>query len=52
MVGLLWKKKFLYTVIEYTDNAGIQQAVVLDFHRSAEKAQQSIYGKMVEARSK
>ena len=50
LVGLLWKKKFRYTVIDYKDEAGIDQAVVIDFHRKAEKAQQMIYEKMIEAR--
>ena len=49
---LLWKKRFVYTVIEYTDELGIKQTVIVDFHRNAERAQQSIYGKMIEARSK
>jgi len=48
--GLLWKKKFVYTVIEYTDDIGIKQSVIVDFHRNAEKAQQYIYNKMVEVR--
>lgn len=48
--ALLWKKKFLYTVIEYKDEVGIEQAVIIDFHRQAEKAQQVIYEKMVNAK--
>lgn len=48
--ALLWKKKFLYTVIEYKDEAGIEHAVVIDFHRQAEKAQQVIYQKMIEVK--
>lgn len=50
IIGLLWKKRFLYTVIEYKDAAGIDQAIVLDFHRKADEAQQIIYRKMVEAK--
>jgi len=50
VVGLLWKKKFRYTVIEYVDKLGIKQGVVIDFHRSAEKAQQLLYQKMVRAK--
>lgn len=50
--GLLWKKTFRYTVIEYTDDIGIKQTVIVDFHRNAERAQQSIYGKMIEVRGK
>ena len=50
--GLLWKKKFLYTVIEYKDELDMEHAVVIDFHRDAEKAQQVIYERMVEAKQK
>jgi len=49
--GLFWKKKYRYTVIEYND--GIQdQAVILDFHKEANKAQRIIYGQMAGARQK
>lgn len=44
--GLLWKKKFRYTVIEYKEG-NIKQTVVIDFHRSAEEAQQEIYKRML-----
>ena len=48
-LGLFWKKKYRYTVIEYND--GIQdQSVILDFHKEANKAQKIIYPKMIEAR--
>ena len=51
VVGLFWKKKYRYTVIEYND--GIQdQSVILDFHKEASKAQKIIYPKMIEAREK
>lgn len=51
IVGALWKKKKLYTVIEYND--GVQnQTVVIDFGKNVEKMQQAIYAKMVESRSK
>ena len=51
VVGLFWKKKYRYTVIEYND--GIQdQSVILDFHKDANKAQKIIYPKMIEAREK
>jgi hypothetical protein len=48
--ALLWKKKFLYTVIEFKDEVNMEHAVVIDFHRQAEKAQQVLYQKMVEAK--
>lgn len=43
--GLLWKKNYLYTVIDYTDEN--EETIVLDFHRSVEKAQGLIYQKMI-----
>jgi hypothetical protein len=50
-VGLFWKKKYRYTVIEYND--GIQdQTVILDFHKEANKAQRIIYNQMAGARQK
>jgi hypothetical protein len=51
VIGLFWKRKYRYTVIEYND--GIQdQNVILDFHKEADKAQKIIYNNMVEARNK
>ena len=51
LVGLFWKKKYRYTVIEYND--GIQdQTVILDFHKEANKAQKIIYNQMAGARLK
>lgn len=48
--ALLWKKKFLYTVIEFKDEMEINHAVVIDFHRKAEQAQQVLYQGMVDAK--
>ena len=50
VIGLLWKKKFLYTVIKYKDQIGIDQTIVIDFGRAAEAAQQAIYQRMVEVK--
>ena len=51
LVGLFWKKKYRYTVIEYND--GIQDlTVILDFHKEANKAQKIIYSQMAGARQK
>lgn len=51
IVGDVWKKKKLYTVIEYND--GVQnQTIVIDFGKNVEKMQQAIYAKVVESRSK
>jgi hypothetical protein len=50
-LGLFWKKKYRYTVIQYND--GIQdQTVILDFHKEANKAQKIIYSQMAGARQK
>lgn len=46
--GLLWKKIFRYSVIEYHDGFA-DIAMVLDFHREAEKVHQYIYARMQEA---
>ena len=51
VVGLFWKKKYRYTVIEYND--GIQdQNVILDFHKEADKAHKIIYHQMIAAKEK
>jgi len=49
LTGLLWKKSYLYTVIDFNDEYS-EQTIVLDFHRSVEKAQRLIYQKMIAAR--
>jgi len=50
-IGLFWKKKYRYTVIEYND--GIQdQTLILDFHKEAGKAQKIIYSQMAGARQR
>jgi len=48
--GLLWKKNYLYTVVDYNDEYS-SQTIVLDFHTSAEKAQGLIYQKMIAAKN-
>jgi hypothetical protein len=50
-LGFFWKKKYLYTVIDYNDGLG-DQSIVLDFHRSIEKAQALIYQRMMLSRRK
>jgi len=47
--ALLWKKKHLYTVIEYHDGFEIQK-VIIDFDKDVETAQPLIYNRVVEAR--
>ena len=50
IVGLLWKKKFLYTVIDYNDGL-MDQTIILDFGRGIEEAQHMIYEGMIKARN-
>jgi hypothetical protein len=49
IVGLLWKKKYLYTIVDYDDGID-KQSVVLDFHRDVDKVQPLLYHKMLDAR--
>lgn len=51
LIGALWKKKHIYTVIHYKDELD-QQKVILDFEDNVEYAQRLIYNKMLEARKK
>lgn len=51
IVGAVWKKKHIYTVIRYNDTVG-QQTIVLDFDRFIDKLQPFIYRKMLEFRKK
>jgi len=46
IVGALWKKKKIYTVIEYNDGIDTQ-SLVLDFEKNLEKKQPIIYQKMI-----
>ena len=46
LVGLLWKKNVVYTIIEYNDESGQSQKIVLDFGNKANYAQGLIYNKM------
>jgi hypothetical protein len=50
ILGAVWKKKFVYTVIEYRDALGDQE-VVLDFGRHMNEAQPYIYQQVVRART-
>jgi len=49
LIGALWKKKHIYTVIHYKDELD-QQKVILDFEDNVNYAQRLIYSKMLEAR--
>jgi hypothetical protein len=47
--GLLWKKIYRYTVINYNDGF-MDQVVVLDFHKDAERVQTGLYQNMIDAK--
>jgi len=51
IVGAIWKKKKIYTVIEYNDGIDTQ-SIVLDFEKHLEKKQPIIYQKMIAARTR
>jgi hypothetical protein len=46
---LLWKKKHLYTVIEY-DDGNDEQAIVMDFGKEIDRVQPFVYQKMLSTR--
>jgi hypothetical protein len=49
IVGGLWKKKHVYTVIQYKDEIE-ERTIVLDFGNKIEEAQPLIYRKMLDSR--
>lgn len=49
LLGLLWKKKYIYTIITYYDGID-DQTIVIDFENNLEYAQNLIYTKMLEFR--
>lgn len=51
LIGLLWKKKFLYTVIEYNDGL-LDQSVILDCDKDADGIQRMIYARMLKAKQR
>lgn len=48
-LAYLWKKDYIYTIVEY-DNGMDVQKIVLDFHKNLNYAQALIYKKMLECR--
>ncbi|MBT3761215.1 MAG: hypothetical protein HOF89_01325 [Candidatus Nitrosopelagicus sp.] len=47
IAGALWKKKHLYTVIDFVDEIDQTQSVLFDFAKNIEEAQQLIYDKTI-----
>ena len=51
LIGSLWKKRFLYTVLDYVDNeTGEEISLITDFHGKVDQAQAKIYDNMMAAR--
>lgn len=49
IVGAMWKKKHVYTVIQYKDEIG-EKTTVLDFRNKIDEAQPLIYHKMLDSK--
>jgi len=50
LVGALWKKKHIYTIIQYMDGYNEEQRLILDFGGRILEAQQIIYDRMLASR--
>jgi hypothetical protein len=50
IVGAMWKKKIIYTVIEYNDGMD-EQTIILDFGKKLEEIQPLVYQKVLNARN-
>jgi len=50
IVGALWKKKMIYTVIDYNDGND-DQMIILDFGKKLEEIQPLVYQKMLNSRN-
>jgi hypothetical protein len=51
IVGGLWKKKHVYTVIQYNDQVG-EKTIILDLGKQIDEVQPLIYHNMLEFRKK
>jgi hypothetical protein len=49
-VGALWKKKHIYTVIQYTDGFHDEHALIFDFDNKLGRVQPILYDKMMSSR--
>lgn len=47
IVGALWKKRYLYTVVQYNDGIA-EQTIILDFGKQIDQIQPLIYQKMLD----
>lgn len=50
MYSFAWKKKDVYTIVEYIDGFNQKQALIFDFGNKLEEAQQKIYDRMLASR--
>ena len=50
IVGATWKKKIIYSVIEYNDGMD-EQTIILDFGKKLEEIQPLVYQKVLNARN-
>jgi hypothetical protein len=51
IVGALWKKNLIYTVIRFKDDFD-DQMIIVDFDQNLDSAQSVIYNSMLEFRNK
>jgi hypothetical protein len=51
IVGALWKKNHIYTIIRFNDNSD-DQMIIVDFEQNLDSAQSVIYNRMLEFRNK
>jgi hypothetical protein len=49
IVGALWKKKHIYTIIQYKEEKG-ERSVIIDFGKDINEVQPFIYKKMLESK--
>jgi hypothetical protein len=47
VIGLLWQKNRLNTILEYTDDLGESQTIVLDLRENVKYIQPRIYDHMI-----
>jgi len=52
VVGALWKKKHVYTIIQFKDELQNEQTMIFDFEDQIEIVQPLIYNKVLEVRKK
>ena len=51
IVGALWKKNHIYTIIRFSDDSD-DQMIIVDFDKNLDSAQSVIYNRMLEFRNK